>query len=741
MALAALLRLWGIADRLPDPSLGINVLDDTAIEETDRTTIGRAWTLWAGGTKALDLNPHTGGWPALSFYLTLLIQLLYKAAWTLSHSAGDALAFARHVEMESRNLFLIARLVNLAFGLATVVLTFRLGQLLAGRTVGLAAALLMAFNALHILASQHVMDPNLLSLFFLLLAAIPTARIAAGEGKPRDSIAAGAMLGFAGACKYIPLLAMIPFLFAHPRGVKNRWFWIGAAVAIAAMFIATPYTFLDWKTTLRDIVVQRKSLFSDWVGQSQFPISLPTYLGISLPHALGWPAYLLALVGTVLLWRKGAVGRVMAAIPIVMVAAYGMLRTAQERYILAAVPFLAIAAAVAFERAVAWWRDRGPAALKGAPAGAMTFPALVAIAAVAWPMPELARMRDSLRLPDSRHVARRWILQNIPPAEPQMIELYGPIFREDERNFIIWPFFATQAPLVSPAYHPEFLDGVKYAVLSREIRRRYEADSTIYPREFAFYRWLRTKTRLVWTTEDMKLAGPVIEVRALPPSTSTAAVRDSVFRAAMPQPTHTTRLALWCVQMAAMFGRMNQDDRSEEWALRGLSIEAANMRPQIYAALALARLRLKRFPEAEEAAAKGIALVPRSYSLYLYRAMALEELGRSEESLESLRRAFALSNDLRIQLNIGQLLADMGRYEEAAEALALVPRGSPQRGQAQRDLAVIFLNRIGRREEGLVALREAAELETDPDQAKLLRDELERLSRGTPPTAPRAPAR
>ncbi|HEY6573112.1 MAG TPA: hypothetical protein VI198_07300, partial [Candidatus Eisenbacteria bacterium] len=29
---AALLRLWGIGDRLPDASLGINVIDDTAIE-------------------------------------------------------------------------------------------------------------------------------------------------------------------------------------------------------------------------------------------------------------------------------------------------------------------------------------------------------------------------------------------------------------------------------------------------------------------------------------------------------------------------------------------------------------------------------------------------------------------------------------------------------------------------------------------------------------------------------------
>jgi tetratricopeptide (TPR) repeat protein len=687
--------------------------------------------MWAGGTKKWDLNPHTGGWPALSFYMTLGIELLYKAGYMASHTGIDAPTFARHVEMESRSLFLIARWISLLIGLVTVVLTFRLGRLLAGRTVGLAAALLLACNVPHILASQHVMDPNLLALLFLLLAATPMVRIATGEGTPRDSIVAGAMLGLAGACKYVPLLVMVPFLFAHPRGIKNRWFWAGAGIALVAMFAATPFTFLDWKTTFRDIVVQRKSLFSDWVGQSQFPISLPTYLVSSLPHALGWPTYLLSLVGTVLLWRTGAAGRAMAMIPIVMVAAYGGLRTAQERYILAAFPMFTIAAALAFTRAVAWWRERGPAALRGAaPATALALPALVAAGALVWPVPELARMRDSLRLPDSRHVARRWIMQNIPPTEPQMIELYGPVFQEGERNFVIWPFFATQAYLVSAAYHPEFLDGIRYAVLSREIWRRYEVDSLNYPRESAFYRWLHTKTHLVWSTHGMKLAGPVLEVRALPGSTSTEATRDSLFRTLVPKPTHTTRLALWCAQMAGLFGRMNQDDRAEEWALRGLSIEARNMMPQLYAALALSRLRLHRFAAAEEAARQGIAVTPRSNSLHVYRGMALEELGRSEEALEELRTAFALSNDPRILLNIGQLLADMGRFEEAVTTLAQVPSGIPQRAAAQRDLAVILINQLKRPDEGLAALREAAELETDPEQARLLREEVERMTRG-----------
>jgi tetratricopeptide (TPR) repeat protein len=734
VVLAALLRLWGITDRLPDPTLGINVLDDSAVEETDRTTIGRAWAMWGGGTKPLDLNPHTSGWPALSFYITLALQWLYGMAFGLLHPGTDAAAFARHVQLQSRELFLFARVVSALVGVASVFLTCRLGALLAGREVGIGAGLLLAASPLHILTSQHVSDPNLLALFFVLLAAIPMARIASGRARPRDSLVAGAMIGLAGACKFVPLVLMLPLLLAHPRGARNRWLWIAGGAALAAMFVATPYTFLDWKTTLRDIVVQRRALLSDWVGQTQFPISLPTYLGVSLPHGMGWPAYLLALAGLVLLWRTGAAGRAIALVPVVMVAAIGLLKTAQERYVLAALPVLCAAATLALVRGAAWWRERGfrgPGAFR-APAAAIAAPALAGALAIAWPLPELVRTREALRLPDTRHIARRWIQENIPAAAPQLIELYGPVFQAEERNFLIWPFFATQAPLVRPAYHPAFLDGIAYAALSGEISRRFESDPANYPVETAYYRWLRERARTVWTTEGMKAAGPAIVVRSLPPSISTRAERESLFKALVPKPTRTTRLALWCADMSALFGRMGLNDRAEEWALRGLRVNASNMNAQLYAALALARLRLGKAAEAEAAADAGIAVAPRAYSLHLYRGLAQRDQGRPEEALESLRRSLAIANDARVLFSIGQLLVQMRRYEEAVRELDRVPPGSPERGPARREMAILYLNFLGRRAEGIAALREAASLEPDPDEARLLRNEVDRLTKGGP---------
>ncbi|HEY6572603.1 MAG TPA: glycosyltransferase family 39 protein, partial [Candidatus Eisenbacteria bacterium] len=652
---AALLRLWGIGDRLPDASLGINVIDDTAIEETDRTTVMRSWGMWRGGLRNFDLNPHTGGWPALSFYVTLGTQLAYKSWYGFVHSGATTAEFAEHVQRDSAALFLLARLVNAAIGVLSVLLTWRLALPLAGRAAAILAALFLAANPLHILTSQHISDPNLLALVFVALAAGAMARVAEGGGT-RDSAWAGVWIGLAAACKYAPLVLLLPLALAHLRGMRWKGLAIAVGLAFAAMFAASPFTFLDWKTTAEAFTVQRKSLFSDWVGQSAFPISLPTYLISSLPKSLGWPVYLLSLAGFVSLWRRGPGARTVALAAIVIVAANGLLRAAQERYLLVAFPIMMIAAALV----ALWFLELLAARLPGLAARRGAAMSLLTAACLLVPAPELVNVRGALRRPDSRHEARRWINTNIAPTRLLAVEIYGPVFNERERNLIIWPFFATQAPLVAAAYRPEFLDGLETIALSGEISRRFVADSLRYPAEASYYRWLRANAPLLWRSEASRLSGPLIEVRSIPKGISTRAERDSLFAALEPEPSRTYRLALWCHDMAALFARAGDQERTEEWALRGLRIDASNLNARLYAALALARLNKANFTGAEEAARLGIARSPEAYSLRLYRGMALERLGRLEESLSELREALEGAGDQRIRLNIGQVLASMG---------------------------------------------------------------------------------
>lgn len=690
--------------------------------------MGRAYNMWKGGTEPLDLNPHTSGWPALSFYATLGIQWIYRTYDGIVHPGTTAAAFNANVIEGSgaRGMFILARWIGAAIGVITVVLTYRLGLSTLGKVAGFGGALLLALSLPHILVSQHVSDPNLLALLFILIACLPMVRIARGRGSTADSVLAGAMIGLAGACKYVPLIVGLPFLLAHRRGIRDRAFWLGAAALVAALFIATPFTFLDWRITLRDLTAQRNSLFSSWVGQSTFPISLPTYLLTTLPHAMGWPAYLLAIAGSVLLWRRGRAERVLIGTAGILIAVNGLLKAAQERYVLVALPFLCFAAAVAFERGLAWWQRAVARPGRNARLVAAV-PALLAALALAWPLPELTQLRATLRLPDTRHISRRWILENVPANAPMALELYGPIFTKGERLFLFWPFFATQVPLVRPAYHPEFLDGIRYITQSSGISGRFEADSLNYPVEVSYYRWLRAHAPLLWSTRGTKSSGPTIEVRLIPGPLSTRASRDSLFDALMPRPNHTTRLALWCLDMSGLFDQMNMPDRAEEWALRGLRVDARNMNAQLYVALSVARLRVGNPSGAEAAASRAIAIMPRSITGHLYRGLALRELHQVEPALNELRTTFLLSGDPRIRLDIGELLAAMGRYEEAAHELEAIPEGIPERGMALRDLGILYASKLGRRAEGIAALEQAASMMTDPKDAAALRADVARL--------------
>ena len=691
LALALLLRLWGITDRLPNPSVGIPAFDDSVVEETDRVTMGMAWRMWQGGTGPVDLNPHTGGWPGLSAYVALAGQLLCWSWFTVTHPGAGANAFAGYAQAHWDSLFLVGRWIGVLAGVATVALTFRLGAALLGVGGGLAAAFLLALNPLHIQTSQHVADPNLLALLFVLVAALSIVRLTK-RAALRDSVMAGAAIGLAAASKYAPLARAPVLVFAHAgtegrplariaRALQSRALWISVAAVGIAFFIGSPFTYLDGSTTIRDLSIQRERLLSTSVGETAFPITLPVYLVRKLPGALGWPAYLLSVAGTVVLWRSGRAGRLIVSIPLLLVLVYGLLRVSEARYVLPAFPILYVAAAAALLSAGAWTASR----MRAVGSIRVLAPAALLALGVAWPLPAYVATRASLAMPDSRYAARAWIDAHITPDQPMAIEVYGPSFDADrrERAAVTWPFYATLAPLVRPAYHYSFLDGLRYVVLSSEVSRRFESKPGSYPTEAAYYARIREGTQLVWMSDSTRVSGPRIEIRALPATVSTRTERDSAFARLLPEPNGSDRLGLWCLQMAELFGDRAEFDRMEEWASRGLRVGVPPLMGELSAALAYAQLALDRPADAERTARAGVASAPGNAALHVLLGVALRSAGRDEEALESFRSAFALDPQQEVRIYMAETLAAMGRRAEAADLYRAAAGAESEPTQAQ----------------------------------------------------------
>jgi tetratricopeptide (TPR) repeat protein len=650
MALALAVRLWGIADRLPDPTLGLNpIIGDTSVDEGDRRAMLYAWEMWQGGTQPLNLNPRTGDWPGLPFYVTLGLQLVYRAYDSVAHGNSTTGEFARHVTINPAGMFLFARFFNVLIGVLTIFLTYRLGSRLGGRRVGLISALLLAFTPFHILISQRVSDPNLLALLFVLLASIALV----GESRDWRAFAiAGAMIGLAGACKYLPLalsllLVLVSIDRTSPRGfrVRGRALAAGLLATVVAFALASPYTLLDWSAKVHDLQLQRGRLLGEWVGLSESSVSLPTYLVRTLPHMLGWPAYLLSVVGCLLLARRPR-GGVVALTPVVLLLPTGLLAVAQERFMAPAIGSLIVAAAYAAVRAATWLTERfrttSAATARAVTAVALALPIAVSLA---WSAPEYLRTREALRLPDTRHVAHRWIDASIPRSEPIAMDLYGPEFNAEAegRLSLVWPFLASQAEYVRAAYHAEWLDGLRYYVTSEEVGRRFEAAADRYPAEAAFHRWIRSHGTLTWTTDSSAASGPKIEVWALPESISDPEQRARLWTEARRQPMYELRVAHWCRDMATVFLKRDQYPRAVEWAARGLTVPDSAFRRELYETLALGQVRLKAYTEAVAAAREGLSEFPGSPFLHLDYAMALEVLLRRNEAIAEYRAALRFS--------------------------------------------------------------------------------------------------
>lgn len=648
LALALVLRLWGIHDRLPDPSLGIDPIQDSVIDETDRREMAIAWEMWRGGIKPFDLNPHTAEWPALSIYGTLLFQFLYRATFSIGARTLAAQPFALHVQAHPDQIFLFARFASaILLGVGTVWLTFLLGSRLLGRSIGLLAALLIATNPFHILVSQHVSDPNLWALLFSLAASLCFIQVRDGGGIG-PSLGAGVMIGLAAASKYVPVILAAPYTLGHLSGnslrdgiarlARNRAFLIGLLAIALAFLLASPFTAIDWKTTKSDLLLQHERHVSDWTGMSRYPFSLPTYLLQTIPQTMGWPFYVLSIAGLALMFRRGGSTAVIASIPVLYVLANGALSVAQPRFILPALGASVVAASLAMTRAGSLLATRlGGRFSEGGVVAAIGAASLIG------PAMDLASTRRELALPDARHESRRWITQNIPAGAPIAVSAYGPAFNTTtaERLTVDWPFYAAEPVLVEKAYDPIWLDGFDYYVTSSEVSRRFAVDLHKYHRESSFYGWMITNTLVTWKSDPARYSGPIIEVRRLPPRISTESERDSTWAAWPASSGNTERLAQWCLRSGVLFYLKGDLQRAGEWGRRGLTIQTRSTKRGLFALIVMAESGQNRPERAIEAAHAALKAYPDDAGFHLYLGVALQRAGRPAEAvleyMESLR--------------------------------------------------------------------------------------------------------
>lgn len=343
---AAVVRVWGIHFGLPS---ALQARPD------ERPIICKAVGFASG-----DLNPHEFNYPSLYFYLLYGAYSVLAWVYVMGEAATHGQLLTSLYAQGATILHVVNRLIVAGFGVATVLVWWRVAAQTFGKGTGRLAALLLAFAYLHVRES-HFGVTDVPMVFFIVAAHWPILGIVQ-HGRWRSYVAAGILTGLAVSTKYTaaPLCLSIGVAHVcHHRGVQ--WQRVVAAWAVAgiAFCCTTPYAVLDFGAFWRD--VYHEVFVRGGEGHFVNPgIGWAQHLRVSLRYGLGLPFCLIAVLGLVLSMRQQRRrALVLLVFPFASFLAIAFRRTVFVRYALPLTPFLAIWAAWAcsavHRRAGRWW--------------------------------------------------------------------------------------------------------------------------------------------------------------------------------------------------------------------------------------------------------------------------------------------------------------------------------------------------------------------------------------------------
>ncbi len=480
------------------------------------------------------LNPGWFGHPgSTTIYLVAAIDAAVASTGLLLGHYATVGDFARAAYADPAMLFVPARVAMALLGTLCVWLTYALGNRLHGHSTGLVAAGLLAVNALHIAWSQ-VIRTDIHSSVFMLASLLFSVRIAE-RGRMRDYLLAGAFVGLATATKWPAATVFIAVIGAATHARRERGpaeqpilrVAAAGAASLVAMFVASPFIFLDWHTVMANITGE---ISPSHLGHnsSGFLANLAYYLGQSVAGSMGMIGLALVIGGVALSAIRSPAARwTLLPAALLFLALICTQNVFFSRWLMPLMPMFCIFAACAIVAI-------------GKRFCRFAFVALTLLVGASSIGPAIAQSAE--RSNDTRAQAAQWAVAHIPPGSRVLFEhlelsirdrpwtilfpigdagcIDGKRALRDGVNYDQVQKARGASPIVDLGHVSlQRLETCRadYAILA--IYDLYLAESARYPNELATYRALLDGGRTVALFRPVpgKAGGPVVRILALPP--------------------------------------------------------------------------------------------------------------------------------------------------------------------------------------------------------------------------------
>jgi 4-amino-4-deoxy-L-arabinose transferase-like glycosyltransferase len=433
-----------------------------------------------------DLNPHFFVYPSLFYYVQALAYVPYYLVGSLAgafHARSDIMPLVEIIMGVTRapdpGLMVLSRVVSASFSTAAVALAYIAGRRLFDRAgIGLAAAALLAVMPAGVVHARYV-TPDAFVLFFVT-ASLVASVLVYRQGRPRDYVLAGVLVGLTASTKYNAALVVVSvaaahFLRAGNQGLRERWLYVAALCACAAFVAATPYAVLDARTFVDFLRVDAHHYATGHPGMEGQPLRwYVTYMATTAP---------VLSVLAVLEIARGIATRDRAALllsifPIVYFAFITSFEVRNDRTFLPLTPYVCLLGASLLAHAwqrMSHWHTRARRTV--------AYAAVPLVALVAFAEPAASSISGTVKLlhPDGRAVARAWIAAHVPAGSRIALESYAPYV--EPGRFVTLP--VPQIIDHDPQWYVE--NGAQYLVMSEGMYGRYFADPARYARQVEQY--------------------------------------------------------------------------------------------------------------------------------------------------------------------------------------------------------------------------------------------------------------
>jgi len=362
-----------------------------------------------------DLNPHSFLLPPLASYLVFLFYGLYYEYLSFIGSISTPIQFLDQFLKDPTSFLLMGRVIlGVFFGTVSIPVIYFLGKKIWSKSVGLWAALFLAFSTVHVRDSHYAYNDILLMLTIMLFYFFLFSLL---EAPKRSSfIAAAGFLGLAIGTKYNAGLLLVPtFLaFIHLYGKEGfpgiKKIILFFVLAVSVYCLVNPFSLIAYKEFIRSFSVQ---------VSHEYPVGLFHHLKYSLYQGAGLGILLLAVIGIPIFLRNKTrwLKVVFLAGPLVWYGVNTFFSQKYVRYSMPLLPFLYILAAVGLQGVFELHQKKVKRVL--------VFFFLVLLTFQAY---KTVKLDYLMTQKDSRDLAVAWVKANVPAKATLAVFDHGPRF-------------------------------------------------------------------------------------------------------------------------------------------------------------------------------------------------------------------------------------------------------------------------------------------------------------------------